>query len=145
MVNGGLTGRRGVIKDFVSSACAALSPWRQLASAKWIDRGRLLVAVSPATECVRLLSDPTRLNGIKSEGFAFLWCVACGCNACKEQLGMPWLPLVNMYEQPRYAANDWCVLWWSYKGANDWKIFQLEPVNEEEEKGARDFIDDLGG
>ena len=37
-------------------------------SAKWIDRGGLLVAVSPAAECVRLLSDPTRLNGIKSEG-----------------------------------------------------------------------------
>jgi hypothetical protein len=45
-----------------------------------------------------------------------------------------------MYEQPWYAANDWCVLCWSYKGANDWKIFQLEPVNEEEENGARDSI-----
>ena len=37
-------------------------------SAKWIDRGGLLVAVSPAAECVCLLSDPTWLNGIKSEG-----------------------------------------------------------------------------
>jgi hypothetical protein len=53
---------------------------------------------------------------------------------------MSWLPRVNMYEQPQYAANDWCVLWRSYEGANDWKIFQLEPVNEEEEKGARDSI-----
>ena len=166
-------------------------------SAKWIDRGGLLVAVSPAAECVRLLSDPSRLNGIKSEGmrakregkalverntyksytmddvppipnykitfakgrfnglrayynirtdpdlglgFAALRRVACGCDACKEQLGRPWLPCVDMYEQPRYSANDGCVLWRSYEGANDWKIFQLEPVNDEEEKGARDSI-----
>jgi hypothetical protein len=53
---------------------------------------------------------------------------------------MPWLPRVNMYEQPWYAANDWCILWRSYEGANNWKIFQLGPVNEEEEKGARDSI-----
>ncbi len=80
-------------------------------------------------------------NGARTDpdlglGFAALWHVACGCDACKEQLGMPWLLRVNMYEQPRYAANDRCVLWWSYKGANYWKIFQLEPVNEEEKKGA---------
>jgi hypothetical protein len=37
-------------------------------SAKWIDRGGELVAVSPAAECVRMLSDPARINGIKSEG-----------------------------------------------------------------------------
>jgi hypothetical protein len=45
-----------------------------------------------------------------------------------------------MYEQPRYAANNECVLWRSYEGANDWKIFPLEPVNDENEKGARDSI-----
>jgi hypothetical protein len=45
-----------------------------------------------------------------------------------------------MYEQPRYSANDGCVLWRSYEGANDWKIFPLEPVNDEEEKGAWDSI-----
>ncbi len=39
-------------------------------------------------------------------GFAALWCVACGCDACKEQLGRPWLPCVDMYEQPRYATNN---------------------------------------
>ena len=59
---------------------------------------------------------------------------------CKVQLGMSWLPCVNTYEQPRYAANNWCILWWSYKGANNWKIFQLEPVNKEGEKGAWDSI-----
>ena len=47
---------------------------------------------------------------------------------------------MDMYEQPRYSTNDGCVLWWSYEGANDWKIFQLEPVNDEEEKGAWDSI-----
>jgi hypothetical protein len=73
-------------------------------------------------------------------GFAALWRVACGCNACKEQLEMPWLPRVNKYEQPRYVANNRCILWQSYEGANDWKIFQLEPVNEEEETGVRDSI-----
>ena len=29
-------------------------------------------------------------------GFTALWRVACGCDTCKEQLGMPWLPRVNM-------------------------------------------------
>ncbi len=156
-----------------------------------------MVVLSPAAECVCILSDPTRLHGIKSKGmqakqegkalverntyksytmddvppnpnfkiaflkgkfnglrayynirtdpdlglgFVALWHVACGCDACKEQLGMPWLPCVNMDEQPWYAANDQCILWWSYEGANDWKIFQLEPANKEEEKGARDSI-----
>ena len=41
-------------------------------------------------------------------------------------LGMPWLLCVDMYEQPRYAANNQCVLWRSFKGANDWKIVQCE-------------------
>jgi hypothetical protein len=41
---------------------------RQMLSAKWIDRGGDLVAVSPAAECVRMLSDPFRINGVKSEG-----------------------------------------------------------------------------
>ena len=37
-------------------------------SAKWIDHGGDLVAVSPAAECVCMLCDPFRINGIKSEG-----------------------------------------------------------------------------
>jgi hypothetical protein len=41
---------------------------KHIQSAKWIICGRLLGAVSPAAECICLLSDPTRLNGIKSEG-----------------------------------------------------------------------------
>jgi hypothetical protein len=110
--------------------------------------------VSPATECVCPLSNPTRIASIKSEGmraeqegkvlverntyksytmddvphipnynitflkgkfngicayykihtnpdlglgFAALWCVGCGCEACKDQLRKPWLPHVDMY------------------------------------------------
>jgi hypothetical protein len=179
--------------------CSIITPeaadsGKHMQSAKWIDRGGLLVAVSPATECVCLLSNPTRIASIKSKGmwakqegkvlveqntynsymmddvppipnykitflkgkfngicgyynirmdpdlglgFAALWRVGCGC---KEQLRRPWLPRVDMYEQPQYAANNECVLWQSYEGENDWKIFPLEPVNDDDEKGARDSI-----
>jgi hypothetical protein len=41
---------------------------RQMLSAKWIERNGINIAVSPADECVRLLSDPMHLNGIKSKG-----------------------------------------------------------------------------
>jgi hypothetical protein len=36
--------------------------------AKWVERDEETVAVSPADKCVRLLSDPARVNGVKSEG-----------------------------------------------------------------------------
>ncbi len=35
-----------------------------------------------------------------SLGYAALWRIACRCNVCKEQLGRPWLPCVDMFEQP---------------------------------------------
>ena len=41
---------------------------KPMSSAKWIDDGGDFVAVSPADECVRMLNDPFRVNGIKSEG-----------------------------------------------------------------------------
>jgi hypothetical protein len=42
---------------------------QQMLNTKWIDRGGGDdVAVSPAAECVCLLSDPERVSGIKSEG-----------------------------------------------------------------------------
>ncbi len=41
---------------------------RQMLSAKWIECNSINIAVSPADKCVRLLSDPMRLNGIKSKG-----------------------------------------------------------------------------
>jgi hypothetical protein len=52
-------------------------------------------------------------------GYVALWHVACGWDACKEQLGRPWLPRVDMFEQPQYAQNNECILWPSYKGANN--------------------------
>ncbi len=145
-------------------------------NAKWIEHSGELVAVSPATECIRMLSDLSQINGIKSKGmrashegkalveqntyefytmddvppipnykiefpkgkvngmhayynirtepnlglgFGALHCVACGCNTCKEQLARPWMPHVDMHEQPRYATNREWVLWRSYEGAND--------------------------
>jgi hypothetical protein len=40
---------------------------KQILSAKWIEHDGITVAVSPADKCVHLLSDPMRLNGIKSK------------------------------------------------------------------------------
>jgi hypothetical protein len=37
-------------------------------SAKWIERDGITIAVSPADECICLLSNPACLNGIKSKG-----------------------------------------------------------------------------
>ncbi len=42
---------------------------QKMLNAKWIDRGGVDdVAVSPAAKCVRLLSNPERVSGIKSKG-----------------------------------------------------------------------------
>ena len=73
-------------------------------------------------------------------GFAALCRVVCGCNVCKVHLARPWLPHIDMHEQPRYAANEECLLWWSYEGANDWRICELFPVTNEDEKGAQDSV-----
>jgi hypothetical protein len=53
--------------------CCILTPemaqgGRQMVLAKWIECDGINIAVSPADECICLLSDPTRLNGIKSKG-----------------------------------------------------------------------------
>ena len=53
--------------------CSIITPeaadsGKQMQSAKWINHGGLLVAVSPATECVHVLSNPARINSIKSKG-----------------------------------------------------------------------------
>jgi hypothetical protein len=71
-------------------------------------------------------------------GWAALRRVACGCGPCKEQLKKPWIPGVHKREQPRYAENKECSLWPSYKGANDWEIFELAPRTEDDKKGAHD-------
>ncbi len=70
-----LDGKTGSDKRHCQRAmCMIYSPeaansGRESQAAKWIERGGETFAVSPAVdECVRLLSDPTRINGIKSEG-----------------------------------------------------------------------------
>jgi hypothetical protein len=197
-----LDGKTGSDKRYCQQCmCSGITPeaedsGKQMLNAKWIDRGGDLVAVSPAAECVRILSDPARINGIKSEGvrakregkalveqntyecyrmgdvpttpnfkiefpkgkfngmrayynirtdpdlglgFAALRCVACGCNACKEQLARPWMPGVDKHEQTRYATNEECVLWRSYEGANDWRTCELLPATDDDERGAHDL------
>jgi hypothetical protein len=75
-----------------------------------------------------------RMNPDLGLGYVALWRIACGCKMDKEQLGRPWLPYVDMFEQPGYAHNNECILWLSYKGANNWKICQLFPVTDDNEK-----------
>jgi hypothetical protein len=68
-----LNGKTGSDKHYCQQCmCCILTPemaqgGRQMLSAKWIERNGINIFVSPADECIRLLSDPT-LNGIKSKG-----------------------------------------------------------------------------
>jgi hypothetical protein len=73
-------------------------------------------------------------------GWAALRRVVCGCGPCKAQLKMPWVPRVDKRAQPRYAQNNGCKLWPSYEGANDWRICELIPRTEEDERGAQGGI-----
>ena len=49
-------------------ALEAVTANRQMLSAKWIEQNGELILISPAAECVRVLSDPTRINEIQSKG-----------------------------------------------------------------------------
>jgi hypothetical protein len=68
-----LDGKTGSNKCYCQQCmCCILTPemaqgGRQMLSARWIEHDGINIAVSPADECIHLLSDPTRLNGIKSE------------------------------------------------------------------------------
>jgi hypothetical protein len=73
-------------------------------------------------------------------GWAAVCRVACGCGPCKAQLKMPWVPRVDRRVQPRYAQNNVCELWLSYKGQNDWRICKLVPKTMEDEKDARESM-----
>ncbi len=58
---------------FQQCMCCIMTPEmangrRQMFSAKWIEHDGITVAVSPADECICLLSDPMCLNSIKSKG-----------------------------------------------------------------------------
>jgi hypothetical protein len=69
-----LDGKMGSNKCYCQQCmCCILMPetangGRQMLSAKWIERDGITVAMSPADECICLLSNPAHLNGIKSEG-----------------------------------------------------------------------------
>ena len=72
-----LDGKTGMDKRYCQqSMCSIVTPEEEnsgkqkMLNAKWIDRGGGAgdIAVSPAAECVRLLSNPERVSGIKSEG-----------------------------------------------------------------------------
>jgi hypothetical protein len=73
-------------------------------------------------------------------GWAALCWIPCGCDSCKDQLGRPWVPGVDVFVQQRYAGNKECMFWPSYKGADDWKICQLIPKMEEDEKWVQHSI-----
>jgi hypothetical protein len=69
-----LDGKMGSDKRYCQQClCCILMPeiaqgGRQMLSAKWIECNGITIAMSPADECVHLLSDPMRLNSIKSKG-----------------------------------------------------------------------------
>ncbi len=69
-----LDGKTGSDKHYCQQCmCCILVPktahgGRQMLSAKWIEHNGITVAVSPADECICLLSNPACLNGIKSKG-----------------------------------------------------------------------------
>ena len=69
-----LDGKTGSDKRFCQQCmCAINTPGevgsgKQMMSARWVEREEVKVAGSPAAECVRMLSDPARVSGIKSEG-----------------------------------------------------------------------------
>jgi hypothetical protein len=67
-------------------------------------------------------------------GWAALHWVACTSGPCKDQLQRLWVLRGNITVQPRYAVNNDCKLWPSYKGANNWKICALVPKTEADKK-----------
>jgi hypothetical protein len=69
-----LDGKTGSDKRYIQQCmCSIVTPEeedndKKMSNTKWIESNGVLVAVSPAAECVRMLSNPSRINGIKSEG-----------------------------------------------------------------------------
>ena len=69
-----LDGKTGSNKRFCQQCmCAIVTPEeensrRNMLSAKWEDKNGVSIAVSLVAECVRMLSDPSRINRIKSKG-----------------------------------------------------------------------------
>ena len=69
-----LNGKSGANKRYCQQCmCCIVTPGaadsdKDMLLAKWVERDGETIAVSPADECVHLLSDPARVNWIKSEG-----------------------------------------------------------------------------
>jgi hypothetical protein len=69
-----LDGKTGSNKHYCQQCmCAINTPkeansGKKMMSAKWVNQNGVAVAVSPAAECVRMLSDLSRINGIKIKG-----------------------------------------------------------------------------
>ena len=69
-----LDGKTGFDKGYLKrKMCAIVTPEAQegakrMQPAKWLQVGSEVKAASPAVECVRLLQDPERVDGVKSEG-----------------------------------------------------------------------------
>jgi hypothetical protein len=69
-----LDGKTGSNKRYCQQCmCAINTPeeadgGKKMMSAKWVNQNGVAVAMSPAAECVRMLSDPSRTNRIKSNG-----------------------------------------------------------------------------
>jgi hypothetical protein len=69
-----LDGKTGSNKGYCQQCICAINTLeeadggKKMMSAKWVDWNGVVVAVSPAAKCVWMLSDPSHINGIKSEG-----------------------------------------------------------------------------
>ena len=69
-----LDGKTGFDKGYLKRKMCAIVTLeaqegkRRMQPAKWIQVGSEVKAASPAVECVRLLQDPERVHGVKSEG-----------------------------------------------------------------------------
>ena len=73
-------------------------------------------------------------------GWAAVRRIPCACDACIEQLKLPWNRQLNLKQQPHYApGNQQCKYWPIFEGLNDWIIIKLVDklectnMNEEEE------------
>lgn len=73
-----------------------------------------------------LRTDP-ELGPRQGLGRAMVRRCACGCDACKVQLELRWLPGLPVEQQPRYASSRDCKYATIFEGLNDWRLVELEP------------------
>ncbi len=75
---------------------------KNMLSAKWIDHSRVLVAVSPATECIPMLSNTACINGIKSKGKGVR--ASCKGNVLVEHNDYEWYTMDDIPLIPNYKT-----------------------------------------